>query len=167
MLAGAVGAAAQTPVAVSGPRLDAATINVLSWARMSSPDFGCYMEKTLGHRDARFNCALKNYKNHGEPCRNTKAYYEGPQFPERLASRVHPLATYINLDWEHGDLSGITVVLKGMFSEQEVRDAFKVPKEFTDKDNVVEADVQSCATGMTCLIVYGFYHMGAGDVDCP
>ena len=162
-----VGAAAQTPVKTSDARLDAAAVNILPWARMSAPDFGCFMEKTLGYRDAKFNCALKNYKNHGGPCRNTKAYYEGPKFPQRLASRVHPLATYIGLDWEHGNLRQITVNLKGMFSEQEVRDAFKVPKEFTYRDNVMSVDVQNCSTGMTCLNITGFDHIGSGDVDCP
>ena len=87
-------------------------LDVRTWPRMSVGAFGCYLEKSLGHRDPRFNCALKHYQNKGDPCKNTEAYYEGPDFPVSLALHVHPLATDVKLDWEHGELQSVTITLK-------------------------------------------------------
>ena len=172
-----------------GADLAPASVNVLVWPRMSSSEFDCYMEKTLGHRDKRFNCALKGYKNQGDPCNKTDAYVEGPAFPASLAARIHPLATQVQLSWEHGELQQVTLLLKGTFSEVEVRNAFKLPRaegymlseaeQWSLPGNIMNFDVQyesvdsspgkrpgDRSSGLTSVMLTGFDHMGAGDVDC-
>ncbi|RQS76869.1 hypothetical protein DID96_00915 [Burkholderia sp. Bp8963] len=175
----------------AGTTLSRPAIDVRAWPRMSAPKFGCYLETTLGYRDKRFNCALKHYKNTGDACKNTGSYYEGPAFPDRLAASVHPLATKVELDWEHGDLQMVTVTLKGTWNEAEVRNAFGLPRAEGSKlteaelqaqrENLMDTSVQypsgpldgsqgqrpsNPARGMTAVMLYGFDHMGAGDVEC-
>ncbi|WP_257250713.1 hypothetical protein [Burkholderia cepacia] len=175
----------------SGTPLPKPSVDVRAWPRMASPKFGCYVETTFGYPDKRFNCALKKYRNTGDACGNTKAYYEGPVFPDRLAASVHPLATKVELDWEHGDLQMVTVTLKGTWNEADVRKAFGLPRaearQLTDAElrsapgNLMDTSVQypsspldeslakrpsNPARGTTAVMLYGFDHMGAGDADC-
>jgi len=172
-----------------GAELAPASVNVLAWPRMSSSEFGCYMENTLGHRDPRFNCALKGYENQGDPCDNPQAYEEGPGFPANLAAKVHPLATDVQLSWEHGELQQVTITLKGTLNEAEVRKAFKLPsaeayelseaEQRSMPENLMDTSVQyqtvnnsagegssDPSQGLTSVMLTGFDHMGAGDVDC-
>ncbi|MDN7438679.1 hypothetical protein QZM64_05860 [Burkholderia cepacia] len=175
----------------SGMPFPKPSVDVRAWPRMTSPKFGCYVETTFGYRDKRFNCALKKYRNTGDACGNTKAYYEGPVFPDRLAASVHPLATKVELDWEHGDLQMVTVTLKGTWNEADVRKAFGLPRaearQLTDAElrsapgNLMDTSVQypsspldeslakrpsNPARGTTAVMLYGFDHVGAGDADC-
>ncbi|KFG98253.1 hypothetical protein GQ56_0104125 [Burkholderia paludis] len=167
------------------------TVDIRAWPRMTSPEFGCYFETSFGYRDKRFNCSLKKYRNTGDACRNTKAYYEGPAFPDRLAAGVHPLATKVELDWEHGALQMVTVTLKGTWNEAEVRRAFGLPRAEgtrlteaelrSQPDNLMNTSIQypsdaldervakrpsDPARGTTAVMLYGFDHMGAGDAGC-
>jgi hypothetical protein len=170
--------------------LPAPSVDLLKWPRMSSKDFGCYLEKTFGHRDKRFNCSLKRYENKGDVCNPTDAYYEGPAFPDRLAAKVHPLATKVDLDWEHGDLRSATVTLKGTWNEAEVRRSFHLPRKqastLTETDvrafpeNLMDASVRyplssddslgrrasNPSRGVTSVDLTGFEHMGAADMEC-
>ncbi|WP_223821096.1 hypothetical protein [Burkholderia contaminans] len=125
----------------SGTPVPKPTVDVRAWPRMTSPTFGCYVETTFGYRDKRFNCALKKYRNTGDACRNTKAYYEGPAFPDRLAASVHPLATKVELDWEQGRLQMVTVTLKGTWNEADVRKAFGLPR--AEGSKLTEAELRS------------------------
>ncbi|MEK7916196.1 hypothetical protein AAB988_13445 [Burkholderia contaminans] len=175
----------------SGTPVPKPTVDVRAWPRMTSPTFGCYVETTFGYRDKRFNCALKKYRNTGDACRNTTAYYEGPAFPDRLAASVHPLATKVELDWEQGRLQMVTVTLKGTWNEADVRKAFGLPRaegsKLTEAElrsapgNLMDTSVQypssaldeslakrasNPARGTTAVMLYGFDHMGGGDVDC-
>ncbi|WP_423763014.1 hypothetical protein [Burkholderia sp. NLJ2] len=188
-------AAAVPALAGASPASDAGlarpAVDIRAWPRMTSPKFGCYVETTFDYRDKRFNCTLKKYRNAGDACKNTKAYYEGPAFPDRLAARVHPLATKVELDWEHGDLQMVTVTLKGTWNEADVRKAFGLPRAEGRKlteaelrkqpDNLMDTSIQypssptdnslgrrpsDPAHGTTAVMLYGFDHMGAGDVEC-
>ncbi|VWM01519.1 hypothetical protein [Burkholderia lata] len=175
----------------SGTPLPKPTVDVRAWPRMTSPKFGCYVETTFGYRDKRFNCALKKYRNTGDACKNTTAYYEGPALPDRLAASVHPLATKVELDWEQGRLQMVTVTLKGTWNEADVRKAFGLPHAEgsklteaelrTEPGNLMDTSVQypsapldqslakrpsNPARGTTAVMLYGFDHMGGGDVDC-
>ena len=145
--------------------LPPATVNILDWPRMPSAAFGCFMEKTLGHRDPRFNCNLKSAKP-GDPCIDTNAYYAGPTFPPSLATRVHPLASDIDLDFEHADLRMVSIKLTGKFSDAEVRTAFGLPGDAARPQNIMSISVHDCSLVSTCLTLQGFEHIGAGDVDC-
>ena len=156
-----------------GAALAAPTLNVLAWPRMAPDAFGCYLEKNLGLRDPRFNCALQGYQNQGDPCSNPEAYAEGPAFPAQLASRVHPLATAVDLSWEHGELQQVTLTLRGTLNQAQVRQAFDLPNAGSAStaklpDNIMAADVESSSPteGLTSVTLLGFDHMGAGDVEC-
>jgi hypothetical protein len=131
--------------------------NFLAWPKSEVRAFGCFLEKTFKHRDSKFNCSLKEYKNAGDPCKNTQALYEGPQFPENKAKDVDPLFTSIRLNWEHGELQAMTIQLKTQLSEDETKKRFHLPES---------ASVQECRKNTTCIVLTSFDHMGAGDVDC-
>ena len=162
LLVGCGVGAAHSTAADLGP----ASLNVASWARMSAPDFGCMLEKSLGHRERRFNCELKHYQNHGDPCKNTDAYYEGPTFPATLARRVHRLADSVELDWEHGELRMVTVALKGEFTDAQVRHAFKLPPEGQLPSNLMQIAIEHDNPDQTDLLLIGFDHIGGADVEC-
>ena len=102
----------------------------------------------------------------GDPCVNTREYYQGPEFPKALAARIHPLATDVRLDFEHGDLRTVAVTLKGKFSESDVLKAFDLADDRGRPPNIMSVSVQDCSLVGTCLLLIGFDHMGAGDVDC-
>ena len=154
----------------SGTPVPKPTVDVRAWPRMTSPTFGCYVETTFGYRDKRFNCALKKYRNTGDACRNTKAYYEGPAFPDRLAASVHPLATKVELDWEQGRLQMVTVTLKGTWNEADVRKAFG-DIDVTTKDDVAAfpldgkaADVDARGWGLAHYLVAQSATLGITEV---
>jgi hypothetical protein len=82
---------------------DTAKVNMLHWLRMDLASFGCLLENEFGYRHPQYNCSLKNYKNNGDPCKNTRAYYEGLTFPDNKRMEIHSLIDTIMLDFEHGD----------------------------------------------------------------
>jgi len=142
-----------------------AGMNILGWPGMTSPAFGCLLEETFGHRDPRFNCGLKSVKA-GDPCIDTDTYYAGPKFPPALAARIHPLASTVSLAFEHGKMQAVTITLSGKFSEADVRRAFGLSDDRGPPGNIMSVSVQDCSLVSTCLLLTGFEHMGAGDVDC-
>jgi hypothetical protein len=146
--------------------LASASTDIIPWARAAAPNFGCAMEKNFAYRYPHFNCALKRYRNKGDPCKNPDAYYEGPVFPQSLIQKIHPLVTNVTLSWEHGELQGILLTLKGQFSDSEIRRAFKLPLENALPENVMRIDIGHENKGLTDIYLMGFDHMGAGDVDC-
>jgi hypothetical protein len=134
--------------------------DILAWPRLSAAEMGCLIEKRFGHRDARFNCDLKDYvKPRG--CDEPDRYYEGPQFPEALAARVHPLASEVNLSFEHGDLQMVIVRLAGSFSEPQFLEALGIADADARPGNVMYLSV-----GPHSVMLQGFDHMGGADVDC-
>jgi hypothetical protein len=147
---------------------DASAVHLLTWPRMPVEQFGCYLEKSFGYRDARFNCSLEHYENQGDPCKNTEALYEGPVFPPALAAKVHPLASDVDLAWEQGQLQQVTITLKGRLTDEQARRALDLPAAGAGDtpDNVMSIDVQYPDAATTAVSLTGFDHMGAGDVDC-
>lgn len=141
--------------------------SLASWPRMRADRFGCLMERELGARDARFNCALHGYENQGDPCQNTDAYYEGPAFPEQALPRLRPAPRELSLDWEHGDLQAISVTLPGRLSEDEARRRVGLRAPDAGLPGNVNAVSVSACREDTCVRIEGFDHMGAGEVECP
>ncbi len=136
----------------------------LSWPRASAATFGCFLEKDFQHKDKKFNCDLKNYKNQGDPHKEIEKYYEGPVFPAGKEAKVHADVSSIELTWEHGDLQGVALTLKRKMTEAEVRKIFKLPaKESYPRSNVMSISIQQCSLKATCIVVQGFDHQGAGD----
>jgi len=132
----------------------------VSWPRMGVDAFGCMMEKRFGHRDERFNCSLIGYENKGDPCNNTGEYYEGFSFPDHLVKKVHPQLSGISLSWEHGDLQMIIFSFDGEFKKEQVLNTFGLSQE-NPPDNIYIVNAED-----NSLVLIGFEHMGAGDVDC-
>ena len=150
--------------------LQSFAVDLLGWSRATPAEIGCQLEQRYGYRDATFNCDLKVYVNNGDPCRDTTAYYEGPAFPDRLAARVHPLAQQVKLSFEHGRLRKIQIVLAGAFTEPQVRQALGLREDGKLPDTVQSLDVDTQTDDgrqQTVVSVYGFDHVGAGDVACP
>jgi hypothetical protein len=142
----------------------AARYNISAWPRTSVSNFGCFLEKKFGYKDAKFNCSLKKYEVTGDPCK--KKYYEGVAFPQMLAPRIHPLVKYIGLEWEHGELQSLTLEFTEKIDAQFVKKAFGLDLERIHVKNIMSAGIQDCTQGGACLIVLGFDHIGAGDISC-
>ena len=139
----------------------------LTWPRSSLPDFGCLVERELGVRDERFNCDLQGYVNQGDPCTATEAYYEGFHAPRALRERLGVYDVY--LAWEHGELQAAYILLLEPLSEAAWRARLALPDPLPE--NVQAVSFQDCTTGelprrCSILGLFGFDHMGAGDVDC-
>lgn len=128
-----------------------------SWPRANAKEFGCFLEKSFGQKDEKFNCELKSYKNSGDPCKNTKEYYEGPTFPREKVGKVNRRIEDIQLSWEHGELQSVSVVMKKKYPAKELKNIFKLPEA---------ASIQDCSLKATCIVLTGFDHMGAGDANC-
>lgn len=143
------------------------TKDVKSWPRATLPEFGCFLEKEFGYKDVRFNCSLKNYKNAGDPCKNTEAYYEGITFPEKYVKKINPAIKSIDLSWEHGELQSVSLSFKSKLATKKIRHLFKLPvNENGVHANIMSYSIQDCHKSYNCLTLQGFDHMGAGDVDC-
>src|SRR5471032_185072 len=99
------------------------SVDILAWPRLTNVEMGCLIEKRFGHRDARFNCDLKDYVKPRGICDEPDRDDEGPKFPEALAARVHPLASEVDLSFEHGDLRSVSVRFAGSFSKPQVLQA--------------------------------------------
>jgi hypothetical protein len=140
--------------------------DVLTWPRAPADRFGCFLEKELGHKDKRFNCDLKRYTNHGDPCRLIEAYHEGPEFPAGKVALVHPLLKTIELSWEHGQLQMVILTFRKKMETKEVWKELGIPDSGPgERPNVEWVSVQQGRTD-TSLVIQGFAHMGSGDVDC-
>jgi len=170
LVAGAIGLGLSIS-AVHAADLAPFAIDILGWSRASSTEIGCRLEKSLGHRDPTFNCALVSYTPATNPCTAGAALYEGPAFPTALAARLHPRASEVEIGFEHGNLRSIFVVLRGAFTPPQVTAALGLPADGKLPENVMSLSVEvsdaGTATPTTRLLIQGFDHLGPGDVDCP
>jgi len=160
-------AAALLACNAGAPLARVSTTAIGGWPRMRADRFGCFLERQLGARDPRFNCALQGYENKGDPCKETGAYYEGPAFPDAALGRLTLAPKRVSLSWEHGELQAVTVALPGHLSEAQARRAVGLPSPDAGlPENISLASVDTCGDD-TCVQLQGFDHMGAGEVDCP
>lgn len=146
-------------------RVVASRYDVLAWPRMSVSDFGCFLEKTFAYKDAKFNCSLNNYQAFGDPC--MPQYDDGLAFPNRFAPSIHPSVKRIGLNWEHGQLQAVTFEFGKKIDAQFVKAAFGLDLNSINSKNILSAGIQDCTLHGACLMIQGFEHVGAGDVDCP
>jgi hypothetical protein len=160
------------PVSMAGAsRLQKAqaSLGILDWSRMTRKEFSCLMEKTFGHKDKEFPCKTKQNLPIGDPCKNTKWYSAGPSLPTELGKKIHPLINQIRFEWEHGDMRSFTVAFTDRVSPRLIAHIFNLPLETNyppTHKNVMSISIQDCHKDHNCLVVQGFDHMGAGDVDC-
>jgi hypothetical protein len=139
-----------------------------TWPRMRAVEFGCLLQTRFGARDPRWNCARPDPGPAGDPCGDTRAYYDGPAFPRAAAGAVAPGVLEVTLAWEHRDLQSAVFVLDGVLPEAEARRRLGLPAAGAPlPPNVQAITVQRCATSRTCVDLVGFDHLGAADVECP
>ncbi len=149
---------------------------LITWLRKNPAEFGCMLETEFGYRDSIFNCDYKNYENDGDPCKNTKEYYEGIEFPDGLVGKIHPLIKNIRLEFERGSLRELTVTFKDSILKSEIKKYFNLPldkskfpqniQDIKYGENVYSNDKPVNENYTRWLNIIGFEHMGRGDVDC-
>jgi hypothetical protein len=142
---------------MAGPDQILKAHDVTTWPRADARRFGCFLQTAFGIKDKKFNCNLNHYRNKGDPCEKTKAYYEGPRFPPDKVALVDKRFKFLDLSWEHGELQQVSIALEGKFSKQDLRATFNLPEK---------ASIQDCSLKDTCIVLTGFDHLGAGDVVC-
>ena len=171
LAATSLGCPPDRPPPARPPRLDqqpAPPTGLLSWPRMRADQFGCLLETRHAVRDPRWSCARPDPGPRGDPCLNTRAYYDGPGFPDEAAARLAPGVEGVRLSWEHRDLQSVVIVLRGLLSEADARRRLGLPAVGAAlPPNVQRIGVQGCARDRTCVDLVGFDHMGAGEVECP
>jgi hypothetical protein len=142
-----------------------AEVAVLDWFKMNPAQFGCYLQKTFGVRDRKWNCNLRKPIATGDPCENTKSYYAGPEFPQQLVKKINPRLDGVHLAWEHGKQQAVALLFTSKVAEAEARAMFGLPQTGVPP-NLMSVDHQDCSPNSTCLLIQMFDHMGAGEVDC-
>ncbi len=134
---------------------------------MNAYDFGCLLETKFGLKDPVFNCSQDSRsRDWGDPCRNTEAYYSGPEIPDTVGPSIHPKIKSLRLSWEHGELQDLGIVFNGVVTASEIEKVFGLRLGEKLPANIMHADLQECGKGTSCLSLTGFDHAGAGDVDC-
>lgn len=146
--------------------------NVLSWPRAPVDRFGCMLEREFETRHPRFNCGLRGYVNRSDACAITDAYYEGPQFPADKAGKVLPQIDRIEIASERGQVQAVTLILKQRQTQTAIRALLGLPSPRAMLPvNISSVDIQGCrpeGASQVCnvVLIEGFDHRGAGDVDC-
>ena len=101
----------------------------VTWLRKSPVEISCILESELGYKDKVFNCGHKNYVNKGDPCKNTKEYYEGLHIPDYLAPHIYPFIKTISLAFEHGNLQDLRIEFKDSISIDQIKQIFGLPRD--------------------------------------
>lgn len=83
-----------------------ARVNLARWVRGGPGDLGCWMERNLSYHDPRWNCSTAPATPAGDSCE--EGWRAGPQVPDPVARRMHPLLRRVALSWERGALQALT-----------------------------------------------------------
>ena len=144
-----------------------------TWMRKSPAEIGCLLESELSYKDSVFNCSYEEYINNGDPCDSTVEYYEGVHIPDSLFSKIHSSIKDIRLEFEHGSLRELEITFKDSILITDVKNLFDLPDTIPENvmeihygDNIGSKDKPINPNYTRWLTIYGFEHMGAGDVDC-
>lgn len=139
-----------------------------TWPRMKATDFGCMLEKRFGIRDPQFGCAADfDRMDWGDACLGAAGnYHVGPELPPSVAKSLPSPISAVQLEWEHGELQHLSVEFDRKVSEREVEALFGLRIDGPKPENLMSADLRDCAPGKSCLMLQGFEHMGAADLDC-
>lgn len=156
------GKATPTPAtASSGPALE----DPRTWPRLDSVTFGCLLEKAGGAVAAAYRCG-SSAAPPGDACTDAGAvpYYAGPEFPEVLVGKIGgPSVESVVLEWEHADLRMVMLVYPAGTTRDAILARFPLEPR---AENLLGAEVTQCSKNGLCLVLTGFEHMGAADVDC-
>lgn len=103
---GGGGAEGATDASAAAAVLVPARLDLGAWLRWGPSDLGCWMERALAHREPRWSCTAPAVPPPDDPC--DEAWRAGPEVPDEVARRIHPLLRRVALAWEHGALQGAT-----------------------------------------------------------
>ena len=148
---------------------ESSKVDILKWPRMKADELGCLFERELGSSDERFNCALKGYVIKRDPCSADGSYNEGPKLKETANTRIHPLVSDIDLNWEGGKLQALSITMKGSLTLDELKDALRLPEQLSypkSHPNITDISIQKCGEAKMCVVIQGFEHIGAADIEC-
>jgi hypothetical protein len=153
---------AATPGVAQTPPLDAK--NVLSWPRAPIDKFGCMLERDFETKDAKFNCALRNYVHVSNVCDPASPYYEGPEFPAGKAAKIMEQFEEIRVAHEHGEVQAVTVVLKQRLTQTAIRTLLGLPisPRAVLPANIASVDIQGCQPDLQPRGDRGFRTYGRG-----
>ena len=150
--------------------------SILPLLRQTPVEIGCLLQKEFNYRDSIFNCDYKNYVNNGDPCKNAEEYYEGISIPVFLVKRLHPQIKEINLDFEHGNLRVINITFEDSMLISSLTESFKLPNSKSEfPENITDIDFGESIFSnekpinpnyTKWLVITGFDHIGAGEVNC-
>lgn len=146
-------------------------LNPASWPRMAVDKFGCLLERELGYRDAKFNCALGGYANAGSACANVEAYFEGPAFPISRVGRISAILSGIEIAYQGGQVRAVTLLLKERLGEAQIRQHLRLPASDALPAHISTIRYDGCrpdGAGQICnlVLIEGFDHKGADEADC-
>src|SRR5690242_15587243 len=89
------------PSSAGGPSaLVHGKLDLAAWLRMRPSEFGCWMERSFGHRDAAWNCSTPGRPAVSDPCQ--EGFGDGPAVPPDVARGIHPLLREVEVAWERG-----------------------------------------------------------------
>ena len=146
---------------------------MLTWPRASVDRFGCMLERDFDTRHPRFNCSLRNYVNRRRCLRGNRCLLRRPGIPADKADKVLPQIDRIEIANAHGQVQAVTFILKQRQTQTAIRALLGLPSSprATLPANISSVDIQGCrpdGASQICnvVLIQGFDHMGAGDVDC-
>lgn len=148
---------------------DLSASELKTWLKKNPAEIGCNLEQKLGYKDAKFNCSTTNYTNNGDPCNTTEAYYEGVEFPNEFADKIHPSIESINLDFEHGNLREVSISFKEDLTKDDINKMLALPENKASYPKNIQQIVygeNTDASKTNSLNIIAFDHIGAGEVDC-
>lgn len=129
---------------------------------MNAQELGCSLSRQFYDRGDLPACVDTPYPQ-GDPCENIDSWYAGPQLPDGFAEQVHPNVKRVRLSWEHGHIQAVGLLMDDVYNEDAARVLFAVDKL---PPNVMAMSVQRCMTKASCIVITGFDHLGAGEVQC-
>lgn len=159
-----IGAAGTVRASEPPAPTEATSIRVLEWFKLDPVAFGCWMERTYGHRSARWNCSARKPASYGDPCKNVGAYYDGPDVPEKVVKRMPPTILDVHLEWEGGRLRLAIIQVAEGASEESIRRTLGLPLAAKPPDFAF-VGFRKCLD--RCFVLEKAAHMGAGEADCP
>nr|QLH55415.1 leucine-rich repeat protein [Archangium gephyra] len=121
---------------------------VLKWLGMPVHDFGCLLQKSFGHRDSRFNCSTTASWLKSRSCADP-SFFNGPTFPTGKSSRIHRRVKGVEVNYEGGRVSALTIKLDKRLSDNDVRHIFGLSRSLPS--NIARYRISSCGWLGQCL----------------
>ncbi|MBW8808863.1 MAG: hypothetical protein JF591_08495 [Lysobacter sp.] len=168
LVAGNAFAAASSASQAAGAGL--APTELTTWPRMRATDFGCMLEKRFGVQDKKFGCAADFDRiDWGDGCDGGGNYHAGPELPARVAKTLPAPIKSVETVWEHGEAQYVSIDFDPGTSKHAIEVLMGLDAGERRPANVMNVSITECPGDTNCtpnLLMLGFDHMGAGDLEC-